>query len=181
MMSVMPKSFLTYLEALPHRDHHFPAGQMIVDIDDEVTQLFTITSGLVHLIRYQTDGTAVVLQRASKAAILSEASVYFSRYHCAAVAIQPSELRAYPLNAVRDMIMNNPEAGQAFSKYLAYEVRAARKRAEILALKTVSERLSAWLTWNDDALSERGTWHHVADEICVSREALYRELAKRRK
>lgn len=180
MIFVMPRSFITFLETLSHRDYSFPAGKMIVDIDDEVTQLFTISSGLVHLIRYQADGAAVVLQRAGKGAILSEASVFFTRYHCAAVAIQPSELRAYPLKTVRALMESTPQAAQAFAKYLANEVRSARKRAEILALKTVSERLSAWLIWNGGAMPERGTWHHVADELSVSREALYRELSKRR-
>jgi hypothetical protein len=43
----------------------------------------------------------------------------------------------------------------------------------------VAERLDAWLG-GERALQEKGTWQDLAAELGVSREALYRELAKRR-
>ena len=51
-------------------------------------------------------------------------------------------------------------------------------RAEILALKTVAERLDAWIAWHEQRPA-KGKWRHVAEEIGVSPEAFYRELAKR--
>ena len=44
--------------------------------------------------------------------------------------------------------------------------------------RKVEARLSAWLFWNG-ALPEKGQWHRIADEIGVTPEAFYRELAKR--
>ncbi|MCF6272954.1 MAG: hypothetical protein L3J37_07145 [Rhodobacteraceae bacterium] len=69
----------------------------------------------------------------------------------------------------------------AESVLLAYALRKSRKRAEILALKTVKPRLEAWLTWNHGLLPAKGAWHHVADEVGISKEALYRELSRRQK
>ncbi len=149
-------------------------------LDDQVDSLFVVKSGLVHLVRFQEDGSMVVLQRAGAGAIMAEASVFADGYHCAAVAVQESAVLAYPIKRVRGILAQSPEAALAYARHLAGEVREARKRAEILALKTVSERLSAWLVWNHGALPPKGVRHHLADDIGVSREALYRELAKRK-
>ncbi|MEO1918655.1 MAG: hypothetical protein ABGW81_02895 [Paracoccaceae bacterium] len=51
---------------------------------------------------------------------------------------------------------------------IASEVQRARRRAEILSLRRVADRLDAWLVWNDDILPKRGHWHRITDEIYVS-------------
>ena len=181
MIAIMQPDFFSFLENIPHRPLRFNSGAMVVDMDDKVTSLLVVKSGMVHLVRFQENGDMVVLQRAGAGAILAEASVFSDSYHCSAVAVRNVELNAYPLKAVLALFSRAPEATQAYALHLAREVRSARKRAEILALKTVSERLSAWLTWSHGLLPERGAWHHVADEIGISKEALYRELSKRRK
>lgn len=181
MIAIMPDSFFTYLAEIPHREARFASHEMVVAQYEEVRSLFVIKSGLVHLVRFQEDGGMVVLQRADAGAILAEASIFTACYHCAAVAVRASVLAAYPLEPVRKMLEADAGAALAYARHIADETRRARKRAEILALKTVAERLSAWLTWNHGLLPERGAWHHVADEIGISKEALYRELSKRRK
>ena len=61
--------------------------------------------------------------------------------------------------------------------HLASEVQRARARAELLALRTVRERLEGWLAFHGE-LPARGRWIAVANEIGVTPEALYRELAR---
>ena len=78
---------------------------------------------------------------------------------------------------LRRRLEDSPGDGLIWARHLATEVQRARLQAEILALKTVKGRLSAWMTWNGE-LPEKGQWRRVADEIGVSAEALYRELAK---
>jgi CRP-like cAMP-binding protein len=72
------------------------------------------------------------------------------------------------------------DRARAWARHLAQEVQRARAQAEILSLKTVAERVDAWITLNDDALPPKGYWHQVASEIGITPEALYRELARRR-
>jgi hypothetical protein len=43
----------------------------------------------------------------------------------------------------------------------------------------VAERLDAWLG-AEGGLPDRGRWQELAEELGVTREALYRELARRR-
>jgi CRP-like cAMP-binding protein len=68
-----------------------------------------------------------------------------------------------------------------FAAHLAHQVQRARARAELLSLRTVAERLDAWQALlHGHGFPARGRWNEVAQEIGVSPEALYRELARRR-
>lgn len=179
MIAIMLKAFSHYLALLPSRLSEFMPNETVLKIEDPVTGLFVVESGLVHLLRFQEDGGRVVLQRAQRGAILAEASVFTTHYHCDAVCMLRTSLRRYSVNAVQKLLSQNAEAAQSYALHLADEVRVARRRAEILALKTVSERLSAWLIWHGGILPAKGQWHHIAEDIGVSREALYRELSRR--
>jgi hypothetical protein len=44
-----------------------------------------------------------------------------------------------------------------------------------------TRRLDAWLEFNGSSLPQKGNWHTLARELAVSPEALYRELARRKK
>ena len=59
-------------------------------------------------------------------------------------------------------------------------MQEARTRAEIRTLRTVAERLEAWQSMGH-IIPEKGQWQDVAVEIGVTREALYRELARSHK
>lgn len=181
MIPIMQTAFLSLLSSIRHRELRFANQEMVFDMEAEVSSLFVVKSGLVNLLRFQQDGGMVVLQRAHAGGVLAESSVLSNSYHCAAMAMQPSVLKVYPRKSVQSLLESSPQAALAYARFLAAEMRTARKRAEILALKTVAERLTAWLTWNHGLLPARGAWHHVADEIGISKEALYRELSKRRK
>lgn len=63
--------------------------------------------------------------------------------------------------------------------YLAREVWQARFRSELLSLKTVAARLEEWLNWQCGGLPPKGEWKTLAEQLGVSPEALYREIARR--
>ena len=77
------------------------------------------------------------------------------------------------------MFENDPAFAAAWATHLADEVRTARLRAEILAFKTVADRLGAWIAAKGE-FPPKGTWKTVAQEIGISPESLYREIARRR-
>ncbi len=153
---------------------------MVFEREDPVEQMFAVLSGEVHLLRRQLGGGYVILQRAGAGAILAEASLISDSYHCAAVAVRDSELAVFGRAPLRARMRVDASLAENFAAHLAGEVRSARMKVEILALKRVGERLDAWLTWHDQAMPEKGEWQRLAREIGVSPEALYRELARRR-
>jgi len=113
-------------------------------------------------------------------AILAEASVFAERYHCDAVAVLPTRTRAIAKSVLAAALARDPNLARAWAEHLAREVQAARLRAEILSLRTVAERLDAWVAMNARQFPSKGRWKTVAAEIATSPEALYREIAKRR-
>jgi CRP-like cAMP-binding protein len=135
---------------------------------------------LLRLIRTLPHGFELTLQRAGPGAILAEASLFTERYHCDATAIEESVLRVASLRRIRAALKDDPVFAAALMRHLAQEVQRARPHAETLSLKTVAERVDAWTTLNDGSPPPRGRWRHVASEIGVTPEALYRELARRR-
>ncbi|WP_261336659.1 Crp/Fnr family transcriptional regulator [Rhizobium leguminosarum] len=156
----------------------FAVGQHIFNQGDAITWLHLMQAGTVHLVRHQADGNVAILQRASPGTVIAEASVFSSRYHCDALAVTASEALIIPVNSVRRLLRSDCVFAETWASYLSHQLQQARKRAEIASLKTVAARLNAWLAWNDGLLPPKGEWKNLANEIGVSPEALYRELAK---
>ncbi len=180
MISIMSHSFLSAISHLPHRIRPFAEGEQVFERDDPVLSYFGVLSGEVHLLRRQFDGTGVILQRAGSGAVLAEASLKSPAYHCAAVAVVPSKLAVFARADVRALVESDRQVGDALTTHLAREVRHARMKVEILSLNRVADRLDAWLVWHDGVLPPKGGRRQLAQEIGVSAEALYRELARRR-
>ncbi|PHQ68774.1 MAG: cAMP-binding protein, partial [Sneathiella sp.] len=181
MINIMSSSMLlSLLEKLPGRELKFAPGEAVFHLGGPVKSLHLVRSGTIHLARYQDNGSALFLQKAEQGAILAEASLYSAHYHCGAVAETYSVTWAISQDEMARNILGNPILADAWSRHLAHEVQRARLHSEILSLKTVAARLNAWIDWHG-ALPEKGLWSSVAYQIGVSPEALYREIAKRRK
>lgn len=147
--------------------------------EDPVTTLFALVEGGVDLIRTQPDGRRVVLQRARDNQVLAEASLYSDRYHCDAIVTRRTQCLAVEVEAFRQALAENDAFRQAWDAHLARELMKARQLTELLSRRTVRDRLDGWLQLHGSALPERGTRTELADELGVSNEALYREIARR--
>ena len=176
----MSDDLFPLLLQLPGRHMKYSAGEAVFRMQDQVQNLHAICEGRVHLVRHQKDGTKLILQRADANAVLAEASLYSPRYHCDAIAETDSVTWAVNRSQLRRHLQQDSILSEAWSRHLAHEVQKARLHAEILSLKTVAARVDSWIDWHG-ALPERGHWATIAPQIGVSPEALYRELAKRRK
>lgn len=155
------------------------AGEPVFLTGQKVEMIFMLRSGRAQLQRHTPHGARLILQNAGSGAVLAEASVYSETYHCDAVVIEKATLAALPKTAFIAALRDGPDLALAWSAMLARSVQAARVQAEIRSLPTVAERLDAWLD-EGHALPEKGRWQDVAAELGVTREALYRELARRR-
>ena len=179
MIDIMSISLRSFLAEMRGQELSYAAGQHIFEQGDAVRQIHVVRSGSVFLIRHQTDGAALVLQRAGDGSVLAEASLYSEVYHCAAEAQSACSTWAVSKREFRQHLADDGDFSQAWAKHLAHEVQRARLHAEIVSLKTVTARIDAWITWNGP-LPQKGEWAYVAIQIGVSPEALYRELARRR-
>jgi CRP-like cAMP-binding protein len=180
MIAIMIDALLPMLLQIPGREVRFSADAPVFSTRDEVKNIHVILEGRIHLVRHQADGSALVLQRAEAGAILAEASLHSPRYHCDAIAEIDSLLWIVRRRDLRNRLQQDQVLCEAWARHLAHEVQKARLHAEILSLKTVAARIDSWTNWHG-ALPEKGRWVTVAQQIGVTPEALYREMAKRRK
>jgi CRP-like cAMP-binding protein len=165
---------------LPSTVRTFSDGATVFHRGDPVERLHVVKSGAVRLVRHQGNGHPVVLQRASPGDILAEASVFSTHYHCDAIALTESATAAFAVSEIRRLLDSDIGFCRAWAAAMSHQLQTARRRAELMALRTVSERLDFWLAWNEGGMPEKGLWKGVAEEIGVSPEALYREMSRRR-
>jgi CRP-like cAMP-binding protein len=180
MIAIMRGTIIEGLSKLTAGERRLAAGEKLFRIDDPVVSLFLVVSGEMQLVRTLPHGAQVTLQRASPGTILAEASLFAERYHCDAVALEDSVLAIVPLRRVKAALRDDPDLAAGFIRHLAHEIQRARTQAEMLLLKTVAERVDAWIALNGGSFAPKGRWRQVASEIGVTPEALYRELARRR-
>ena len=181
MIAVRSMSPFDRLRQLSPTERVFDARSLLFRRGDEVSVLHLVLEGEAHLVRHRADGGMLILQRAAPMTVLAEASMFSKRYHCDCVAVVPTRTLAVGRSAVRALLAEDPEFAKSWALHLSHELQDTRLRVEILSLRTVRERLDAWMAWNGEGLPPRGTWNRIANEIGTSHEALYRELARRRK
>ena len=155
------------------------ARNVLFHAGTKIHHIYMVKTGRVSLVRPLASGARVILQTACANQVLAEASVYAKAYHCAAEAEEPTTLHRLAVRDFQNFLSTQPGAATDWAAHLARQTQSARMRAEIRSLRTVSDRLDAWLSLGND-LPPRGQWQDLADELGVSREALYRELARRR-
>jgi len=178
MIAIMSDDVLQLFEGGTQR--RLAASEPLFHSGDRVVSMFLVVDGRMELTRQTGMGEPVILQRARSGQVLAEASAYSDAYHCDARASAETTLRSVPVSAFLARLARDRRAADSWAAYLAQAVQSARMRAEIRTLRTVAERLDAWLG-ETGALPEKGGWAALAAELGVSREALYRELARRRR
>ena len=179
MIMIMSEMLIEGLSTLAAGERRIAAGARLFRVDDPIVSLFLVISGEMQLIRTLPHGAQLTLQRAGPGTILAEASLFAERYHCDAAASEASVLAVIPLHHVKAALRDDAVLASGFIRHLTHEVHRARAQAETLLLKTVAERVDAWIELNGGSFAPKGRWRQVASEIGVTPEALYRELARR--
>lgn len=146
---------------------------------DPVRFMFIVEEGCVELVRHARSGARLVLSRVKPGYVLAEASAYAEVYHCDGVSIGPSRVKRVPTTEFQQKLAANANLQYVWAKSLAHELQAARMNAEMRSLRTVAEKVDVWLESNK-LLPLKGELQVLAQILGVTREALYRELAKRR-
>lgn len=155
-------------------------GEYLFHLGEPVRRLHLMLEGEAHLVRFDENGGSVILQRTRPGGVVAEASLFAKIYHCDAIATEPTTVQSIPRSALRKRLREEPDFAETFMAHLAHEVQNARFRAELLSLRTIEARLAAWENWCGE-IPPKGEWRHLAQQIGVSPEALYRELAKRKR
>lgn len=155
-------------------------GESLFLTGDAVAFIYRVRAGRIALNRTTPQGAVLLLQTARSGDVLAEASAYSAHYHCDATALEPCTVEAVSKADFARALAANRDLAEAWENRLAHAVQEARMKSEIRTLRTVAERLDAWLSAHGGVFPPKGRWQELASELGVSREALYRELARRK-
>lgn len=159
---------------------HLKKGNTLFRTGDKVARMYLVEIGKIDLVRHSNIGIRMILHSAIKNDVLAEASAYSDIYHCDGVASLDTKLLHISVDSFLKQLKLNDNFSSAWAAKLAHALQQSRMNAEIRTLRTVKARVDAWLE-NNHTLPEKGHWQDLAETLGVTREALYRELAKRRK
>jgi CRP/FNR family transcriptional regulator, dissimilatory nitrate respiration regulator len=181
MITIMSASFFDQMSALAAPMVRHEAGERLFREGQRVMHLHLVRSGEVMLERVLPQGGRLVLQRAAAGDVLAEASVFAARYHCDAVVKATAGITRVALSDLHDAARRDPALMTGFARHLAHQLQRARHQSELLALRGVGDRLDAWLGLNSGTLPDKGRRRDLAAALGVTPEALYREMARRRR
>lgn len=180
MIEIMSLAVFDRLRSLSFASRDFAEGDTVFRTGDAIRYLYVVADGRAHLVRHLEGGASLILQRASAPAILAEASLHSNVYHCDAVAETKLKLLLIERRLLVRRLAEDRDLALSVEVHLAREVQRARLRAEILSVRTVADRLDAWLACHESGVPAKGGWKLLAAELGITPEALYREIAKRR-
>jgi len=155
-------------------------GDILFRQGDEAVAIYQIERGAVRLERQTVDGRRVVVHAARAGERLAEASLFAPAYHCDAIAVRASRVRAIPKAAALRALRDDPRAAEAFMAELARQLQRLRQGLEIRNVRSAQERTLLQLglmAGSDGRVLLATPLQDVAAEIGLSRETLYRALA----
>jgi CRP-like cAMP-binding protein len=185
-MSVFsPDGLAAHLLAALHQSrvarYQVSRGAAVFRQGDPADAVFLVETGRVRLVRVLADGTPLVLFVAEVGESFAEASLSAAHYHCDAVAETDAVVLALPKTDLLSALAADPAECLALTLALAGQVRDLRARLELRNVRSATERVLAWLrlhaSGNPPHVPMRRSWTQVADEVGLTREAVYRSLA----
>jgi CRP/FNR family transcriptional regulator, dissimilatory nitrate respiration regulator len=155
------------------------AGSHLFHQGDEVTALFFIEEGRLRLERTTAEGTVIVLHDARAGELFAEAALFSDTYHCNAVALKRSRVRVGDKARVLAGFKQD-ESARALVAFMAGQLQRLRGRLELRNIRSAQERLLLFLESQANAAGEvilHGELQQIAEELGLTREALYRALS----
>jgi CRP-like cAMP-binding protein len=149
---------------------------------DKVRAIYFIEEGRLRLERRTFDGRLLFLGTTPAGEFFVEAALFADAFHCDAVATEPSRVRVYPKAMVLNVLRADPAGAMSFLADVAHQVIELRQRLELMKVRSAKERLMLYLDANaasDGRTVElRGQLQDIASDLGLTREALYRTLAR---
>ena len=157
-------------------------GETIFRQGDPAVAVFVVESGRIRLVRMLADGTPLILYVAETGESFAEASLSAAHYHCDAVAETDTVVLALPKADLLSVLAADPAECLTLALAPAAQVRDLRAKLELRNIRSATGRVLAWLRLHASGSPPvaliRRSWTEIADELGLTREAVYRALAR---
>ena len=176
MIAIMSDALLSLLGTLKPARRDLAAGESLFRFGDPAIALFHVEQGAVRLERL-----GVPLHTAEAGTAFGEWALFTETCPGDAVAVEDSRLLVFAKTPVLLLLKAHPDLNLAFSAYLARQLHRMRGRLELVRQKGARERVLGYLVRagaGDGAVTLDRTLTEIAHDIGLTREAVYRTLAK---
>lgn len=160
---------------------HLKKDETVFQQGEPSNAIYKVIKGQVHLYRHDIEGKRGLLYRAYDNNFFAEASLNSNHYHCTAVCILPSEIQVINASKMKNLLQKDPQFSSDWIAHLSSEIRHQRASVERLMINSASERIRHYLITEGDSEGElrlKCTLTELAEVLGISRETLYRTLAK---
>jgi len=172
----MREELFDLIQSLATAEHQFSRNTKLFKAGDRVVHIHCLRSGEAHFYKKDSD---IIIKRYSAPSIIAEASLFSDHYHCTCVAASRVETYSLAKTLMLEELRTNERLAHLWMEYLSHQIVKERKMHAVLSMKTVRERFEAFNLMHDD--HDHLNLTNIARIIGVSREALYREVAKKTK
>jgi len=158
-----------------------PRGAKLFYRAQPVEKLYFIETGAMAALRTMADGGEAIMLTGRSGEFFGEPSLFVGHYTCEARALADTTLLAWPLEAFRQALRDDPDFSLAFMQHIVTKMRMQCSRVERLRLKHAHERVLHYLTCGADAegwVSLPGTTKEWAYELGLEPATLYRTLSQ---
>jgi CRP-like cAMP-binding protein len=149
---------------------------------DSVDEIYRIETGRVRLERRTFDGRLLILHVSGPGELVAEGSLFADHYHCDASALDEAIVSHCGKPALLAAMAERPGIGLHFGRLVARQLQAVRLRLELRNTRSATERILLYLAVHADPANGRlalaGPLQDLAAELGLTREALYRALAR---
>lgn len=172
----MAGELLSLLKNLNPVRRTLAAGETLFAFGEPATALFHVEQGTLLQSR-----AGVPLHTAEAGGTFAEWALFTESCPCDAVAVTDATVLAFAKTPVLLQLKAHPDIALAFAAILARDLHRMRGRLELVRQKGARERVLGYLVRAgaaDHAVTLPRTLTAVAHDIRITREALYRTLAK---
>lgn len=156
----------------------YAKGSQLWLAGEKVQRMIYIVNGSAHIFNTRNNGYHQIIDRYNSHDIIAPYTIYIKNYVFNAEATSAIETVEHSLPSFRKLI--ETEIGKVhWTELLQANLLRTLKRIDMLTYPTVNEKLDEWMKLNN-RLPAKGEYTVIANELGISREALYRELGKRR-
>jgi CRP-like cAMP-binding protein len=153
-------------------------NERLFQLGDPVDHVFFVLHGEVLAVRYLSDGSEAVMQRARDREFFAQSALLVTNYSCDARAAGPAQVMRLPVRELRAALRADGEFALAFTGQLASDLRRQCTRVERLRIKRAKDRVRHYLACEGPLISGGAKLQDWARELGLEPETLYRTLAE---
>ena len=177
-MAYVIKMLYDYVEFIKDAGGHpsnIVTDQILFDKNEDVKNMYYLISGDIKIVSITRNEEALIIDHCKEGRFIAPNSLFNAKYEFTAQAYTRSKIMIINAELFREALKERIDILHQICIDLSQDILLCRKKIEILGERTVRERLRKWKILNNE-FPQRGGLHILANELAVSREALYREV-----